>query len=143
MGMTSQKGLEQYDIRLLLAMLKAVEGRKDFFKWLIDNGYRDLAAFSNSIRGDEVALYCLVQMKKNWLAILSNATGGDKTALKWVREHCTEPNYHFAKACTNDVDAAVWLKKHDQVYLMMLAKAVSVVNDTQAAEKAGPYVMSF
>lgn len=136
-------GLEQYDIKILLALLKAIEGRKDFFRWLIDNGYRDLAAFSNSIRGDEVALYCLVQMKKNWLAILSNATGGDEKALQWIRQHCSEPNYHFAKACTNDIDSAVWLRKHDQTYFLLLSQAVSVVNATQAAEKAGPYVMHF
>lgn len=136
------KGLEQYEVKILLALLKAIEGRKDFFKWLIDNNWSELAAFSNSIRGDEVALYCLAAKKLNWLAILSNATGGDERALQWLKINCTEVNYHFAKACRNDVDSVVWLKKNQLEIFIMLAHAVSVVNDTQAAERSGPYVFN-
>ena len=42
------QGLEQYDVKLLLALVKSVEGRTDFFKVLVEGPHPELAAFSNA-----------------------------------------------------------------------------------------------
>lgn len=133
-------GLEQYDVKLLLALTKSIEGRKDFFKLLATGGYPQLAAFSNAIRADVDAMKWLAGNGFLWLAALSDAIDGVETARKWVRENLTEVNYQFALACREDVDAIVWLKKRNLEIFLMMAKEVHIVLDTQAAEKAGPYV---
>ncbi|MCQ2297454.1 MAG: hypothetical protein MJZ51_02410 [Bacteroidales bacterium] len=133
-------GLEQYDIKLLLALQKSIEGRKDFFKLLATGGYPQLAAFSNAIRADVDAMKWLASNGFLWLAALSDAIDGVETARKWVKENLTEVNYQFALACREEIDAIVWLKKRDLEVFLMMAKEVHTVLDTQAAENAGPYV---
>ena len=61
------KGLEQYDVKLLLALVKCVEGRTDFFKVLVEGPHPELAAFSNAIRGDDDAMVWL--FKHDFIAI--------------------------------------------------------------------------
>ena len=76
--------MEEYDIKILLAFGKAVGGRKDFFKWLLNNGYPELAALSNAIRGDEEALQWLLNNGFPKLAILSNAIDNEPNAVQWL-----------------------------------------------------------
>lgn len=136
-------GLEQYHVKLLLALMKSIAGRKDFFKFLATNGYPELAAFSNAIRADVDAMKWLASNGYVWLAAMSDAIDGVETARTWVKENLTEVNYQFALACREDFDALAWLKKRDLEIFMMLAKEVHTVLDTQAIENAGPYVMHF
>lgn len=136
-----QPGLEQYDVKLLLALTKSIEGRKDFFKLLATNGYPELAAFSNAIRADEEAMKWLASNKYLWLAALSDAIDGVETARSWVKSQLTEVNYQFALACREDFDALVWLKKRNLELFIMMAKEVHTVLETQAIENAGPYVL--
>lgn len=137
------KGLEQFDIKLLLALVKSIEGRKDFFKLLATGGYPQLAAFSNAIRADRDAMQWLVDNGFAWMALLSDAIDGVDQARQWVRRNLTEVNYQFALACREDVDAIVWLKKRNLEIFLMMAKEVHIVLDTQAAEASGPYVKRF
>ena len=44
------KYLWDYDIRILLAMEQAISGKKEFFNFLIENGYPEIAAFASAIR---------------------------------------------------------------------------------------------
>ncbi|HRW97367.1 MAG TPA: hypothetical protein P5104_07540, partial [Bacteroidales bacterium] len=53
------KQLYDYPVKILLAFEMAVNGKHDFFKWLLQNGYPELAALSNAIRADTSAI--------NWL----------------------------------------------------------------------------
>lgn len=136
-------GLEHYDTKILLALSKSIAGRKDFFKWLIEGGYPELAAFSNAIRGDEEAMMWLFKNNYAWLAILSNAIDGDKKAKEWISKACTPVNLIFALACREDHQALQWLLDRDLHLFLLLAKEVHTVLDTQAAENAGPYVLHF
>ena len=136
-------GLERYDIKILLALVKAISGRKDFFRWPLDNGYPELAAFSNSVRGDREAMVWLFQHRFAWLAILSNAAGGEEKARVWIAKACHPANMMFALACGGEEKAIAWLRQHRLEIFIMMAHEVAVVQDTQAAEYAGPYVMHF
>ena len=136
-------GLEKYDIKILLALTKSIAGRKDFFHWLLNNGYPELAALSNAIRGDVEAMKWLSQHNLNWLAILSNAIDGDDRARVWIGKHCNICNLMFAMACREDVDAIRWLLDRKYNIFLMMAKEVATVLNTQALENQGPYVLHF
>ncbi len=136
-------GLEKYDIKILLALNKSIAGRKDFFRWLLDNGYPELAAFSNAIRGDVEAMKWLFAHNYAWLAILSNAIDGEDEARVWIGKATHRCNLMFAMACREDVDAIRWLQQNDLQIFLMIAKEVAQVLVTQALENKGPYVLHF
>ena len=137
------KGLEQYDVKLLLALVKSVGGRTDFFKVLVEGPHPELAAFSNAIRGDDDAMVWLFKHDFAWLAILSNACDGDEKAIDWVRNGLTPVNLRFALACRHDVDSLKWLYKNNLGVLLMLVREVERFLEYQDKEYTWPYVMHF
>ena len=137
------KGLEQYDVKVLLALVKSVSGRTDFFKFLVENGYPELAAFSNAIRGDDDAMVWLFKNNFAWLAILSNACDGDEKAIDWVRNSLTTVNLRYALACRRDADSIRWLYKNKLEVFLMLAHETEKFLDYQQKEYDWPYVMHF
>jgi len=136
-------GLEKYDIKILLALTKSIAGRKDFFRWLMQNGYPELAAFSNAIRGDVEAMKWLFAHNYAWLAILSNAIDGEDKARLWIGKSTHICNLMFALACRENIDAIKWLDERNLHIFLMMAKEVSQVLETQALENTGPYVLHF
>ncbi|MBR1783865.1 MAG: hypothetical protein IJ760_00290 [Bacteroidales bacterium] len=137
------KGLEQYDVKVLLALVKSVGGRTDFFKWLLDGGYPELAAFSNAIRADDDAMVWLFKNNYAWLAILSNACDGDEKAVDWVRRGLTPVNFRFAMACQHNVDSLRWLHGNNLGIFLLLAHEVEKFLQYQRKEHDWPYVMHF
>ena len=137
------KGLEQYDVKLLLALVKSVSGRTDFFKYLVENGYPELAAFSNAIRGDDDAMVWLFKNNYAWLAILSNACDGEEKAIDWIRNTLTTVNLRYALACRRDADSIRWLYKNRLEIFLMLARETEKFLDYQQKEYDWPYVMHF
>ncbi|MBR1550056.1 MAG: hypothetical protein IJ634_05400 [Bacteroidales bacterium] len=136
------KGLEQYDVKVLLALVKSVSGRTDFFKLLVES-HPELAAFSNAIRGDDDAMVWLFKNNYAWLAILSNACDGDEKAIDWVRNGLTPVNLRFALACRHDVDSLKWLYQRKLGVLLMLVREVERFLKYQEKEYMWPYVMHF
>ena len=137
------KGLEQYDVKLLLALVKSVGGRTDFFKVLVEGGYPELAAFSNAIRGDDDAMVWLFKHDYAWLAILSNACDGDERALEWVQKGLTKVNLMYALACKRNMQAVKWLYVHKLEIFLMLARETEKFLIYQQKEYDWPYVMHF
>lgn len=140
MGM---QGLEQYDVKLLLALVKSVGGRTDFFKVLVEGAHPELAAFSNAVRGDDDAMVWLFKNNFAWLAILSNACDGDEKALAWVQKNLTKVNMMYALACKRNVPALKWLFAHKLEIFLMLARETEKFLDYQQKEYDWPYVMHF
>ena len=137
------KGLEQYDVKVLLALMKSISGRTDFFKWLVGNGYPELAAFSNAIRADDEAMVWLFKNNYAWLAILSNACDGQQKAREWVSKALTPVNLMYALACRRDKHALQWLYTRKLEIFLMLARETEKFLLLQEKETAGPYVMQF
>jgi len=137
------KGLEQYDVKILLALVKSIGGRIDFFKLLVGGGYPELAAFSNAVRGDDDAMVWLFKNNYAWLAILSNACDGDERALEWVGKGLTRVNLMYALAVKRNEQAIKWLySRHLEIFLM-LARETEKFLEYQEKEYAWPYVMHF
>lgn len=137
------KGLEQYDVKLLLALVKSVGGRTDFFKVLVEGPHPELAAFSNAIRGDDDAMVWLFKHDFAWLAILSNACDGDKRAIEWVGQALPKVNLMYALAVKRNAEAIKWLYANKQDIFLMLARETEKFLDYQEKEYAWPYVMHF
>ena len=137
------KGLEQYDVKLLLALVKSVGGRTDFFKVLVEGPHPELAAFSNAIRGDDDAMVWLFKHDFAWLAILSNACDGDEKAIAWVQRNLTKVNMMYALAARRNIPAVKWLLSHRLEIFLMLARETEKFLDYQDKEYAWPYVMHF
>ena len=137
------KGLEQYDVKILLALVKSVSGRTDFFKVLVEGPHPELAAFSNAIRGDDDAMVWLFKHNFAWLAILSNACDGDEKAIAWVQKNLTKVNTMYAFASRRNIPAIKWLLAHHLEVFLMLARETEKFLDYQDKEYAWPYVMHF
>ncbi len=137
------KGLEQYDVKLLLALVKSVGGRTDFFKVLVEGPHPELAAFSNAIRGDDDAMVWLFKHDFAWLAILSNACDGDEKAIEWIGKALPRVNLMFALAVKRNEQAIKWLYGNRLEIFLMLARETEKFLDYQDKEYAWPYVMHF
>ena len=137
------KGLEQYDVKLLLALVKSVGGRTDFFRVLVEGPHPELAAFSNAIRGDDDAMVWLFKHNFAWLAILSNACDGQQKAREWVAKALPKVNIMFALACRRDPTALRWLYERKLDIFLMLAQATEEFLKYQEKEAGSPYTMQF
>ena len=137
------RGLEQYDVKLLLALVKSVGGRTDFFKVLVEGPHPELAAFSNAVRGDDDAMVWLFKNNFAWLAILSNACDGDEKAIAWVQKNLTKVNMMYALAARRNIPAVKWLLSHRLEIFLMLARETEKFLDYQQKEYDWPYVMHF
>lgn len=132
--------MERYDVKILLALMKAIQGEKDFFKWLLENGYPELSAFSGAVRGDRDALKWLFLHGYQWLGIIVNAIDGMDQARVWLSKAMHPVNLMFAMACCDDENAVKWLQQRNLVIFLMMAREVHDVSDQLSAEAAGPYV---
>lgn len=137
------KGLEQYDVKVLIALAKSISGRTDFFRFLATGGYPELAAYSNAVRADDEAMVWLFKNNYAWLAILSNACDGQQKARQWVKQALTPVNLMYALACRRDKQALQWLYEHKLDIFLLLARETEKFLLLQEKETAGPYVMNF
>ena len=139
-----RKGLEQYDVKVLLLLAKAIDGeREDYFKWLANNGYKELAAFSNMLQDDIEAEQWLTQNGHGWLGIVSHAIDGDQNSRVWMQNNMHPVNLTFALACRGDEQASAWLKEHNLDIFIILASAVAGLRNKQELDTAFPYKMRF
>ena len=127
----------------LLALVKCVEGRTDFFRVLVEGPHPELAAFSNAIRGDDDAMVWLFKHNFAWLAILSNACDGDEKAIAWVQRNLTKVNMMYALAAKRNEQAVKWLYANKLEIFLMLARETEKFLIYQEKEYAWPYVMHF
>lgn len=127
-------------MKILLVLLKAIEGRNDFFVYLMENGYPELGAFSNAIRGDVEALRWLFQHHYEWLGIIVNAVDGMEQANGWLSKSCHPVNLMLALASRQDPDAIEWLRQRDLKIFLMMADAIHEVSEVLDAQRNSPYV---
>ena len=137
------KGLLQYDVRVLLALQQAIGGSKDFFQWLVSAGHPELAAFSNFLQDDVEAEQWLVQHGYHWLGLLSHAIDGDERSRLWVHNNLHEANLMFVLACRRDDKAVSWLRFMHLDILLRLADEVADLRNKQELDTSFPYKMRF
>ena len=130
-------------MRVLLALQQAIGGSKDFFQWLANSGYPELAAFSNFLQDDVEAEQWLVQHHYHWLGLLSHAIDGDERSRQWMRQNLHEANLMFVLACRRDDKAVSWLRFMHLDILLRLADEVADLRNKQELDTSFPYKMRF
>jgi hypothetical protein len=124
--------LYEYDIKILLAWEQAIAGSSDFFYFLLNNGFPELAALANAIRGDQKALKWLLDNHYPEFAALSDAIDAEEEAMKWLIRHNYLFYAIFADACRGMQDAQRWLKKNGGDLFLRIAQTVyDVLRDQQ------------
>lgn len=136
------KGLLQYDVRLLLALQQSIAGSKDFFEYLIQ-ACPELAAFCNFLQEDNEAEDWLVKNGFAWLGLMSHAIDGDRRARTWVLKNLHQANFMFCLACRKDDKAISWLRFMDLEIFLRLANEVADLRNKQELDACFPYKMRF
>ena len=122
------KSLLNYDITVLIALLESLEGSKKFFKFLLHNGYPELAAWSNAVLGDEDALHWLFDNGYGELGVLSNAIDGEKKAVQWVLLSKDDFMINFSAACRKEPDGMKWLEDRElEIFIRMVYRIRTIL----------------
>jgi hypothetical protein len=131
----TEKSLLHYDVKILLALLESLKGSKKFFHFLMDNGYVELAAWSNAVRGDVNALHWLFDNGYGNLGVLSNAIDGEKKAVMWTLNSKDEFMINFSAACRKDKDSIDWLRKNDLQIFILMVKEIQEILEVQVKDQ--------
>lgn len=126
--------LYKYDVKVLLALVKTLRGDKLFFKFLLENGFTELAAWSNAIRGDVEALKWLLTQGHPSLGVLSNAIDGDKKAVEWIENTKDEFLINFASACRGEKQGYIWLKQKNLTIFVYMVTEIREILKVQMKE---------
>jgi hypothetical protein len=122
------RSLLHYDIKILIVLLESLKGKKEFFMFLINNGFPELAAWSNAVRGDEEALHWLFDNGFGTLGVLSNAIDGEKKAVQWVLRSNDDFLINFSAACRKEDDGKRWLEEKElEIFLKMSEEIITIL----------------
>ncbi len=129
------KTLLNYDIKILIVLLEALKCKKKFFTFLLENGYPELAAWSNAVLGDEDALHWLFDNGFAELGVLSNAIDGEKKAVQWVMLSKDEFMINFSAACRKEADGMRWLQERDLEIFIQMAYRIRDILELQIKDQ--------
>lgn len=115
-----------YDPKILLAFGETFEeeGGEDFLKWLLENGYPELAALSSGIRGSHEAIDWLMKNKYPHFAALDGAIDKKPEAYDWLKKHDYNLLIVFANAVHGKEEAFIWFKENKLEIFTHLAEKI-------------------
>lgn len=114
-----------YEPKILLAFGETFEEEngEEFFKWLLENGYPELAALSSCIRGSIEARDWLMKHKFTHYAAFDGAIDGKEEAYTWLKKHNFDLLAIFADAVHNKKEAIRWLQTNNlEIFVHLAAK---------------------
>ncbi len=120
----------EYPVKILVAFGESIKGNEEIHEWLLNNGYPELGALSNAIRGSDDAFKWLMKFKPE-LAALDSAIDNDPKALLWLNVHKLYFLEVFADACRGKKEALQWLGKKDLKVFLRLAQIIKDFRDRQ------------
>ena len=118
-----------YPPKIILAWAKAIEGDKDFLKWLNANGYKELAMSVFAIYLKDDARNWLLENGYAHLMAMINAAEGNVPAQKWLVSHDMMTFFHIAMAVEDERKSWDWIKKHCGVEIFILTKSIEKIKD--------------
>jgi len=81
------KDLSSYEPKILIAFGEAIDRNYKIHKWLLENGYPELAALAGSLQADVDAFKWLMNNGYNHFAAFSNAIDEDNQAYQWLAQY--------------------------------------------------------
>ena len=121
----------EYPVKILVAFGETITGNDEIHDWLVNNGYPELAALSNAIRGSDDAVKWLIKHKPEF-AVLDSAIDNDPKALVWLNSHKLYFLEVFADACRGKEEALKWFGKKDLQVFLRLAQKIKEYRDGQS-----------
>ena len=120
-----------YPVKILVAFGETINGNEEIQKWLLNNGYPELAALSNAIRGSDDAFNWLMKHKPEFAA-LDAAIANDPKAMLWLNNHKLYFLIVFADACRGKEEALQWLGEKDLQVFLRLAHRIKEIRDAHS-----------
>ena len=119
--MSQLHSLLDYEPKIILAWGESLKGDGRFNKFLMENGFPELAALTNAIHSDVGALQWLMQNGYPEFAILSDAIDDEDEAIAWLEKYHCDFLSKFAAACRKDDEAIMWFHQNQlDVFLMII-----------------------
>jgi len=134
--------LQKYPVKILIAFGEAINGNVKVYKWLLNNGYPELAALTSAIHASRDALSWLLKYHPI-LAILSNAIDGEKNAINWLIKHQQDFLLKFADACNSDKQAQKWFSENNLDVFNVLAGKINEVLKDQKRDRSDYHKFHF
>jgi hypothetical protein len=117
--------MQNYDPKILLAFGETFEPEGDeFYTWLLENGYPELAALSSGIRGSREAIQWLLQYKYPHFAALDGAIDNKPQAYEWLNKHDFPLLIMLAEAVHGKPQALAWFKNNNLEIFLRIAQKI-------------------
>ncbi|MDR0620054.1 MAG: hypothetical protein LBG17_09170 [Bacteroidales bacterium] len=117
--------INEYPQQVYISFVKALEGQKESFDKLINDGYIEWAAFSSALLGDENAvMFLLKKSALPVLGVLANGINDEPVALNWLKKNPNPLYYAFCQATKEDEKAKQWLSSNDELIFVMMAEKI-------------------
>lgn len=122
--------LLQYPVKILLAFGESIKGNEAIHLWLTENGFPELAALSNAIRGSAEAEKFLLKTHPS-LAALDAAIDNNLKAYLWLKKNKLDFYIIFADACRGKKQAIDWLKQRNLDIFIHLSGIIQYYRENQ------------
>ena len=106
-----------------MALTEAIKNKKQFYNWLVDNGYEHLAKFSLAVSNNRKAFNWLLEHAPQYAAF-DQAIDNDPHAKIWLKNNGFGFDIILADACAGKSDAIAWLAKNEHDLFIYLAKII-------------------
>ncbi|MBU0489944.1 MAG: hypothetical protein KKA07_08705 [Bacteroidetes bacterium] len=126
--------LLNYDVKVLLAVYEALDGKEKFFNFLLKN-FPELAAFVTTIYDNSHNAYkWLVKNDFRTLAAMLDAMEENNDAFQYLQRADEKTMCFVVKAALGDKRSYDWLVENAKV-LAMIASKIRIIFDTRKRDK--------
>lgn len=125
----SNKGLEKYDAKILLAWGESIDGNEKITEWFMKNGYTELGLFHFALRNEPRSREWLMKNGHPHLMALINGIESRKDALTWLKSNGYDILHEMALAADNDDLAFKNLLRPETKAYALLAKKMGFIKN--------------
>ncbi|MCX6278783.1 MAG: hypothetical protein NT004_11900 [Bacteroidetes bacterium] len=118
-----------YPAKIWLAFGEAANGNAEIAKWLLQNGYPEVAALAHAIRGSEEATAWLFSARFFHLAALDAAIDENMQAAQWLQANNHPFLLVFADACRGKQTAINWFVENKMGAFVVIAQRIKFLRD--------------
>jgi len=118
-----------YEPKIMMAWVKALEGEHQFAMWLLNNGYEELFHATQAIKLKQEARDWLMANGYPHIMAMINASEGNESAQTWLRVHGFEVLYHVALGIEGEMNSFAWLKGNSSEMVFLLTRTIKKLKD--------------
>ena len=122
--MAQLHSLLDYDPKIIIAWGESLKGDQKFNRFLMANGFPELAALTNAIHSDTDALKWLFESGYPEFGVLSDAIDDEDEAIAWLERYHCDFLSKFAAACRKDDAAIKWFVDNNLEIFIRIIKTI-------------------